>query len=899
MAYEDFYELPDGVTDADELKAERGRFFKVYEKPGSGGAVKVLRTHAGTGEREVAGGIQYFDQHDQDGTGKRWRETDTEVVLVNGRYTFKGIFADYLPSVARRANQSSTFKSYFYDRGPDHDAYDEIGISIPGSNARAELEPSAEEYTAFPNRSVGFPNTFGPNTRTRFVFQNWGLEHVTEFHSYPTGTDDVELEYELQVPAGYEVFVGSSKLDRQASKRGHDTCWIGRPGAPRDEWIRLSHAFVWDTEKQNPDGSVAIQASPRRAIDVRYELKADGNVRMTKIVPRSYFDQALRKGTFPVVTDALISPQAPTDDDSIEVTDAADWDTAHDATTGDSVRGGNLAYIREQDGTNVADVWRSFSRYDCTAIGSGQAVSDVISYHQRNSYTDGGAEIDACPATGPTGAPTTADFDACTVNGSDVFASMDIGVWIAHANNSYVDFTWNSTGHAHIEMVSGDTLICYRMNGDVDDVAPGTASQVRHWTSNASGREQYLDVTYSSAGYTLTAESGTTTVAGTAAGLEHDRSLSAAAGATTAAGTDAGLEHDRRLDAESGAVAAAGTDAAFPRTRRLDAESGAAAAAGTDAGLDHDRVLSAESGATAAAGADVGLLKGLTLDAQPGSAVAAGTAAGLDHDRVLGAEAGATALAGQDAGLLHGYLLDAGVGAVVAAGVAAALQHDRVLTADAGAVSAEGADANLTKTGSHTLDAESGAVGVAGVAASLLHDKVLGAGAGAVVVLGTDADLSKQSSLVLDAEAGATAVAGTPAGLEHGRKLAADTGAVALAGADAALLHDQLLNALPGATVISPTDAGLQHHRLLDAEAGAVGVTPQDAALYWHRRLNAEPGSVVVVGTGAILTWSGEIVLVARPGERLTAVAVESATYLVLSPSGTSIVIDNTATEIS
>ena len=97
----------------------------------------------------------------------------------------------------------------------------------------------------------------------------------------------------------------------------------------------------------------------------------------------------------------------------------------------------------------------------------------------------------------------------------------------------------------------------------------------------------YLVYSVAPSGYTVTAESGSFSVTGTAAGLEHDHRLGADAGSFTLTGTAAGLEYGRKLAAASGAYSVAGTAVSLEYGRRLGAAAGSYAVTGTAATLTY------------------------------------------------------------------------------------------------------------------------------------------------------------------------------------------------------------------------------------------------------------------------------------------------------------------------
>jgi hypothetical protein len=156
----------------------------------------------------------------------------------------------------------------------------------------------------------------------------------------------------------------------------------------------------------------------------------------------------------------------------------------------------------------------------------------------------------------------------------------------------------------------------------------------------------------------LTADASSFAVSGTAAGLRADRKLSAAAGSYAVTGTDATLTHQSgfTLLADSGSFSVTGTAAALTAQRRLNAEAGAFSVTGTAAGLQSGRRLTAESGAYALAGEAASLLAQRRLIAAAGSYALTGLDAGLRAARQLAAQSGAYAISGADVSLIQGEL---------------------------------------------------------------------------------------------------------------------------------------------------------------------------------------------------------------------------------------------------
>lgn len=133
--------------------------------------------------------------------------------------------------------------------------------------------------------------------------------------------------------------------------------------------------------------------------------------------------------------------------------------------------------------------------------------------------------------------------------------------------------------------------------------------------------------------YTLTANSGTYTISGTAAALTASRAITATAGAYSASGTDAALTYQQNntLTADSGTYTTAGTAADLVASRALPADSGSYTVSGTSVTLRYGYILSVDSGAYAATGTAVDLTASRAISADSGVYTYNGTAVTLTY----------------------------------------------------------------------------------------------------------------------------------------------------------------------------------------------------------------------------------------------------------------------------
>lgn len=126
----------------------------------------------------------------------------------------------------------------------------------------------------------------------------------------------------------------------------------------------------------------------------------------------------------------------------------------------------------------------------------------------------------------------------------------------------------------------------------------------------------------------LTAETGSFTETGVAAGLIADRAIAADTGSFALTGIAATLSPSgASLTAETGSFTETGIAAAFSVARNLVAETGTFTHTGVDAGLTTDATLAADTGSFTHTGQDATLTAGVMLAAETGAFTHTGVAA--------------------------------------------------------------------------------------------------------------------------------------------------------------------------------------------------------------------------------------------------------------------------------
>jgi len=358
-------------------------------------------------------------------------------------------------------------------------------------------------------------------------------------------------------------------------------------------------------------------------------------------------------------------------------------------------------------------------------------------------------EIDGIDTTGTNGSGAIVQFvagtEATTATPSVTLAAFGdatnnaaVAGFIAVGNTTFAP----GTGFTEIAEQTGtspNTTLGFEYRIGEDTSVDAT------WGASALGQGFAIEVKAAGGGATtLTADSGSYSVTGTAASLEIGRKVAANSGSYAITGTAANLHRGFPMAAASGSYAVTGTAATLLKGSTVSATSGSYTINGTTASLEFNRKLTAGSGSYSVTGTDATLTYtpagSVTLTADPGSYAFIGTAASLLVGRTLTAASGSYAVTGTAATLIAGPRLSATSGTVSVSGTTASLLTDRLLTADAASYSFTGTAASLPVA--RKLSAASGSYSETGTAATLLADRLLTAGNGTYVISGPQTTLT-------------------------------------------------------------------------------------------------------------------------------------------------------------
>jgi len=266
---------------------------------------------------------------------------------------------------------------------------------------------------------------------------------------------------------------------------------------------RLREWWVFD---QDPNGEIRIKHNNYGSIKLRLGIGqssdgiplAVGVEDDTEVVSAQEFARAV----FPVEVGASPETFYSTSADGTISSRDDNYDTAHDATTGDDISLTGLKawlYFSFLSGNPDGEYWdvKYFGYFDTSSLPDGCTITDVtlaIRGSAGNLAEYENAMCDLQPFEGTQGDTLElADFDA---HGSTVLTD-DASPWeYPISTDNYNTVTFNAAGRAIINK-TGTTYICIRNKGDVDDTPPSGDNHQVFWTNEqGAGYLPKMVVTY-------------------------------------------------------------------------------------------------------------------------------------------------------------------------------------------------------------------------------------------------------------------------------------------------------------------------------------------------------------------------------------------------------------------
>ncbi len=326
-------------------------------------------------------------------------------------------------------------------------------------------------------------------------------------------------------------------------------------------------------------------------------------------------------------------------------TDAARYGVFHNTRSTNVTYFNNLFYEIARSPIGVGTTSTGMGTvYNCTAYNFNTANVAGGSFIQQDANDQ--FKVVNCIAIADS-ASTRADFEESftLLTGSDYNASSDTSAPGANSIHSITDtaeFVSVAVGSEDFHLNSGSTLLGDGVGPSTDSSVPATDidGDTRSGTTCDIGFDEYA----ASGNYTLSADSGSYTVTGTAVELQRGLVMPADSGSYAVSGTALDLNYGRILSADSGSYAVNGADAtltyAAAGNYTLSADSGSYAVNGADAELQRGLILVADSGSYTVSGTAVDLFKGYSLTLDSGAYTQGGTDVEFLTGRVLSAESG-------------------------------------------------------------------------------------------------------------------------------------------------------------------------------------------------------------------------------------------------------------------
>lgn len=456
--------------------------------------------------RASLGHVHYFNKLGIGDGEQRFREIDWTLQWVEELKAWTFLYHSFHPVVPEYADEWIEFRDLYQEKDRTI-RYRAIAAHVQGRLITAENLETEGLRSLTPFNCVMYDNAFGEGIDYIVYFTRSTLKKVVRIRTPSTGSDDMEFEFELDIPEE-SVFRGRpghwewseeeyihwvpSTADYQldtSREKVFDTdkvLFLGSDLGNGKEWFTYMRTFLaWDDHEN------------QIVINVRYRTE-NGRKFLTKVVPRSFIDAA----DGPVYTDTTTSYYADAGGDGL-VRCVADpnWDTAHDATTGVATANSTTSRIlgSSLSGTDY-DIRRGFIPADTSGIDDAATVTATLFKIYLDSKGANASAADICFVQSTQASATglvADDYNNCgTVDAPTEGATR---ISMDQATGGYITMTLNATGRGWVSK-TGYTMGGIRTSKDVDDVAP-TVDNIWNTFRMADTADvtsdPYYEVTYS------------------------------------------------------------------------------------------------------------------------------------------------------------------------------------------------------------------------------------------------------------------------------------------------------------------------------------------------------------------------------------------------------------------
>lgn len=476
--------------------------------------------------------------------------------------------------------------------------------------------------------------------------------------------------------------------------------------------------------------------------------------------------------------------------------------------------GANFAYYRytdEYNGIYLEALGTSFVNYGGTG-GNRQILnvrtSAVAQLNFSGEYWFQPTGVGGTLNNG--GYPIEGKWQYRTVGGS----WTDVGAVISNTQQAIVILNTLDTDGAINFAQTLTTGLSANTNYDVQLLVRRTASTPatdEMWINpeNIGGINQYATVSAVLAtGYTITIDSGSYTLTGTAVGLVRGRRIVNDSGSYSLNGTAVNLVRGRRIVIDSGSYSVTGTNANLLFARSIIIGAGSYALNGTAVGLVAGRVIVANAGSYSYTGTDVTLT--------------------LTISRTITIDSGSYTLTGSAVGLLFGKRIAIDSGSYALTGTAVGLTSARRIIIDSASYALSGTAVNLAF--GKRISVDSGSYSVTGSAVGFVSSRRIAIDSGSYTLSGSAVGFAYVRRIIIDS--GSYALSGSAVGLTSSRRIAIDSGSYALSG----------------------SAVGLQYARRIIIDSASYSVTGSAVGLISGKRITIDSGSYTYTGTSVDLS---------------------------------------------
>lgn len=436
-------------------------------------SIEVHQNDDGTREQITHGGIRFYFNHDGRGDGELgWRKCDPAVLDVGD-----GLEIPYAPFAAKlpyTANGAFSFLNSMSD-GTKH-----ANITI-ASKADALPVTAVVQGT-----DIVYADAFGDGSDLVYQIQATGIARLIRVRAGHTPQANYTLRFDL--PKGADV-VRETATPYALDERG-----------PKVVDKRAPTSIVSGVEAVYLRPFAAWSGGVSSVLSVTLEKVGDTLV-ITKTVP-AWWD-----GTTDLWMDDTVSVTGSAIDGSvyhvpIKSNSQANWDSVHDAATGDGIDGSGATYL------NICAYWRDsasdtmrFQRgfvnfTPALAVGDTVVSAKIGLYCSATSARSTNTDDIGIVAGTHANPLTTADFDAFA-NNTDLATRQS-----TITPSTQLEFPLNAAGLAALNKAA-ENKYCVRAGDDIDDTFPCyTSTSILadqfHSADNAANKP-YLSITYTPA----------------------------------------------------------------------------------------------------------------------------------------------------------------------------------------------------------------------------------------------------------------------------------------------------------------------------------------------------------------------------------------------------------------